>query len=106
MTEEQLTRKISKTLNGLCPSFSRDKDGGPAEWHKCNCKATGNSCACVWHITDTCVARKWKKLSFVKKHNSETKIERNKALIKAIEVANNSNNNEASVEDRFEILDL
>jgi len=103
--EEKIAIKISKTLRGLCPSFSSNGSGA-VEWHKCDCQVTGSACTCVWHLTDTCVAGKWEKLSFVEKYNQEKVANQNKELTKATAAANKSNNEEESVDDRFEILDL
>lgn len=106
MSKEELAIKIGKTLQIICPSFSRDESAGHIEWHKCCCKISDGPCTCVWHLTDTCVAGEWAKLSFVKDCNNKTATERNKALAEATRAANNSNNDEKGVDDRFEILDL
>ncbi len=106
--EERLAIRISQTLNGLCPSFVRTGRGN-CEWHKCDCKANGSSCTCVWHVTDTCVAGKWEKLSFVSKHNDEKVSNQDKELAKATEAANKSNTEEeeeVGIESRSEILDI
>ena len=106
--KEQIAIKISRILKDICPSFSRcDGRTGP-EWQHCKCKATDGVCICVWYITDKCKVGTWEKLSFVKEYNNNNnnKTKQDKALMKAKSALNSSNNDEKSVEDRFEILDL
>lgn len=101
--EEEMSKEISKTLNGLCPSFIKNSVTN-VEWHCCDCKATGSSCICVWHITDTCIAGTWNQLSFIQKYNNKKEEEQNKELEKARSVINNSK--DEKIEDRFEIMDI
>jgi len=99
MNKEEISIKISKTLNGLCPSFTK-KENSAAEWHKCDCKITENSCECVWHITDTCLAGTWEELSFIEKYINEKEkllIRTKKAII---------NKEPEIINSRFEILDI
>jgi hypothetical protein len=103
--EEKLAIKISNTLFGLCPSFSRS-GSGPMEWHRCKCGINGSACTCVWHHRDTCVAGKWEKLAFAEKHNQEKDAKMIQDLAKVREAMNKNNSEFEGVDDRFEILDL
>lgn len=105
-SEEEIAIKIGKTLSDLCPSFIRDRDKGAIEWHKCNCKINNDPCSCVWHITDTCVAGTWVKLSFINDYKDKKEVSQNKMLSEVRKVINNSNTKKQGIESRFDLMDL
>ena len=88
--DEKVSRKVSKALEECCPAFVRKRDSeAGSEWHYCNCKAQDmDSCDCVWHLTDTCVAGKWSSLNFLNEAKKE--VQNNSALFldKATKAAN------------------
>ena len=70
--------KIAKILNEHCPAFRREHGAGAATWHECKCLAQCShdvnsieSCTCVWHQTDTCVAGTWPQLAFVSEQKNQ-----------------------------------
>lgn len=69
---EQLAKKISEKLNGLCPAFS-DSNAQTRVWHGCHCGVTDNNCVCVHQLTSECSGGKWKQLSFVDKYHEVEK---------------------------------
>jgi hypothetical protein len=88
---EILAEKIKDVLIKICPAF-RWEGSQTAVWHgaKCLAKGENESCTCVWHISNTCIAGTWKELGFVyekveqKRQDAETWLKRaQKYTIKA-----------------------
>lgn len=96
ITEKDLQGRIARTLDGLCPAFSRQRNSKPSIWHECQCSADANGvCICVWHTRDYCEAGKWPQLAFIEVIQKKRREDRLTSLAdakEAIERANNGTN--------------